>query len=330
MLMASVSFVCRRFLMSMIDKHSIALNSVTSLYHEFLLRYKKLKKVFGFVEGKEDLSFYRGFIEQKISNDWIVELWPVGNKDKVIELYSTIDWNRFPKEQLMFFIDLDFSDYLDEYLPTNRNVYITDGYSIENNIVNRATCERVLIEILGLSSIPKNDLDKILDIFEEQLEFFAESMIEIMAWILYWKKSGEKPCLNDIILKHLYKIEKIKLYVIEKPNGYNDAIEYVHNQCNIQLNKAAKILPLKNYFLENDDYKMRIRGKYMFWFLIEFAINVHSEITSLSKSLKKAPKMHVNLSQSGGSVLIAPRCRVPESLDIFLNNTCCTYIGSVH
>ena len=48
----------------MLEMHAAALSSKVASYHEFLSRFSKFKKVvYGFVEGKEDPCFYRGFID---------------------------------------------------------------------------------------------------------------------------------------------------------------------------------------------------------------------------------------------------------------------------
>ena len=130
--------------MSILGVHAEALGSELTVYHEFLTRYKKTAMcVYGFVEGKDDPSFYRGAIEHMLPKEWTVDLWSVGNKDKVIQLYADFDWVRFPKNRVVFFIDRDLSEFLKETLPVQNNVYITDKYSIENDIVSRDTCDRV-------------------------------------------------------------------------------------------------------------------------------------------------------------------------------------------
>ena len=95
---------------SMLNLHAEALSSRVASYHEFLSRFSKSKKVvYGFVEGKEDPCFYRGFIEYSIPDDWEVELWPAGNRDQVFRIHRDIDWRRFPKKRVCFFVDRDLS-----------------------------------------------------------------------------------------------------------------------------------------------------------------------------------------------------------------------------
>lgn len=305
-----------------LDIHSQALDSITSTYHEFLGRFSQIsKKVFGFVEGKDDLSFYQGFAEQVIPEDWQVELWPVGNKDKVLELYSTFNWDRFSRHQVVFFIDRDFSNILEEVLPTEENIFITEGYSIENYVVKRETCDRLLCELFNLSTIPKTEKDNILDLFDEQLELFATKLIPVMARILTWKKSGEKPCLNDILMKHIFSVSNGKIETIQHPKGRANIQEYIHSQCNIPMDNTIDISPTIDQIRSQNNVLMLTRGKYLLWFLVEFSSSIHRDINRFSSTITSPPKLHVKISQANANTLVAPRARIPKHLKEFLQKT---------
>ena len=136
--------------MNMLSLHQEALDSGSAGYHQFLARYSRTAKVvYGFVEGKDDPCYYRGFIEQLLPDDWDVELWPVGNKKKVCGVYSLISWERFPKQRICFFVDRDFGGLLPDTTIVDSNVYLTDAYSIENGLATRSTCRRILTEVFG-------------------------------------------------------------------------------------------------------------------------------------------------------------------------------------
>ena len=127
--------------MDMLNTHADALRAPTTHYHDFLLRYNAhAKVVYGFVEGRQDPCYYRGFIEYSLPDDWTVELWPVGRKAAVYQLHAFMDWTRYPKKRICFFVDRDFDDLLLEKRINDLNIYVTDDYSIENSVVNRQTC----------------------------------------------------------------------------------------------------------------------------------------------------------------------------------------------
>lgn len=313
--------------MNMLDIHKAARESPLAPYHEFISSYgKKAKFVYGFVEGKDDLSFYTGFIDQIIPQDWSVKLLPVGNKEKATKLYSEIDWDHYSRNRIVFFLDRDLSDFLHEEIPDEMNIYVTDGYSIENDIVNRSTFERIVMEVCGLIDLKTYDREKLLNLFDEQLLIFLRAMIPIMARIIYWKRNGKKPSLDNIRMKHLFRIHEGKLITISNPNDNDSVYSYLYAKCNISDDETYDISSIEMELIQDDKFLKFVRGKYVFWFLTVFSNNVHQDISKIIKSVKSPPKMHVSLSQSSGVVIIAPRTRIPESLKSFLKNTYCAYI----
>lgn len=300
--------------MSMLQIHAAALSSNVATYHEFLSRYSKTKKVvYGFVEGKEDPCYYRGFLEHHIQDDWQLELWAAGNKKQVYGIHKNIDWRRFPKNRICFFVDRDLSDLIPERLTSDANIYVTDGYSIENDITNKGTCIRILTELCGFSTVIHEDLDQTGDLFEQEFEKFLIAMIRIMAWILLWRRKGEHVALNNIMMRDIFLFVNGKLQIIHNPKGKPSVEEYIHEQCNIDYDQTMNINSIELELKNNDTYKNFTRGKYVFWFLISFCLSV-----------KKS--MSVTLSPSNGMVVIGNRARIPNSLRQFVNNTYCEYI----
>lgn len=301
--------------MSMLDIHAIALNNNVSIYHEFLSRYSKIKKVvYGFVEGKEDPCFYRGFIDHTIPEDWNIELWAAGNKKQVYKIHSDIDWRRFPKKRICFFVDRDLSDIIPEKLICDKNIYVTDNYSIENDIVNKAACGRILTEVFGYGKVNHEELEQICDLYELELEKFFLAMMPIMAWILLWRRNSEKAILSDIDMSSLFFFNAGALNIKETPNGKTDVGKCIHEHCKLPYDPAIDITSIETELMQDDLYKKYTRGKFMFWFLISFCISV-----------KK--KMNVEISQKNAMTIIGNRARIPSSLRRFLNETFCNYIA---
>ncbi len=316
--------------MTMLEKHAAALSGPNPLYHEFLGRYRRNAKcVHGFVEGKEDPSFYRGPIESVLPTGWRVELWPAKGKDAVIELHGRFDWRRFERTQVVFFMDRDLSGFLDErLLEDEANVFVTANYSIENDIVTRDTCDRVLTEICGLDPLPRDEMDAILDLFEQQLEVFQDHLVSVMAWVIHWRRNDWKPCLNDICMKHLFSIKSGVLRKTPRPKDHPDWCSYIHGQCNIKLSNDD-ISDVEREFRDADGPRRFIRGKYELWFLVEFCLSVRAGIGSLSATVTAPPKMKTSMGHQDAVVLVAPRARIPESLKVFLHTTCGKYVSSM-
>lgn len=313
--------------MTMIDIHAAALSSKIASYHEFLSRYLKTAKVvYGFVEGKEDPCFYRGLIESLLPDDWGVELWPAGNKDRVYEVHRDIDWRRFPKTRICFFVDRDLSDLIPESLLADTNIFVTTGYSIENDVVNKTACHRILTELCGFSDADHGELEAACDLFERELEIFLQAMVPIMAWILAWRRIGLRPNLNDIQLKDVFSLVSGRLQVNPSPKGKSSISEYLHDQCTVINNSAIDIAPIEAEFGLKKNYRKFVRGKYVFWFMVEFCNSVHRDAAALFSGVSKPPKMHLNLSCSNGMAVIGTRSRIPASLRVFIQSTYCRYI----
>lgn len=314
--------------MGMLQIHKEAIDSILPT-HEFLSSYQKNKKVvYGFVEGKEDISFYKGFINQVIPEDWSVILWTVGNKDKTIQLYSEFDWNRFPKKQIAFFIDRDLSVFLNENIPNDNNIFITECYAIENHVVTRETCDRVITEICSLYNLSQLNREKILTLFSKEKFAFHQKMIPVMAWIIHWKRSGFKPSLDNIQMKHIFYIKDGKLNQFPRPKNKSDVTEYIHSQCQIPVDKSFDVSTIENEFKDDDLFLRFVRGKYVFWFFIEFVTTIHNDIVNIIPSIKTPPNPRVSFGHGNGFLVVAPYSRIPESLRSFLENTYLSFIAN--
>jgi hypothetical protein len=316
--------------MTMLQVHKQAISTQQPIYHEFLLRYSNgCKVIYGFVEGKEDPCFYRGFIEHGLPDGWNIEMWTAGSRNNVLMLLGQFDWSRFSRQQILFFVDKDIVPFLGITDPTAQNLYITDKYSIENSIIDRMVCDRVLTELCGLALLKSGEKDAILGLFEQQYNNFKSHLSQIMAWIILWRRNGEKPCLNDILLHQIFKIEKGFLKTKTKPKGFKSVSHFIHSQCKIL--PYPKYTGVKNVLLEfnrmagKDNY---IRGKYLVWFFIQFVLSIHKNISSFSTTITKPPKMNVTLGLGNFAALVAPRARCPKSLRDFLDNTCFSYANT--
>jgi len=314
--------------MTMLEIHTAASSSKVASYHEFLTRYSKdSKTVYGFVEGKEDPCFYRGFIDLMLPEEWEVELWPAGNKDEVYRIHADLDWKRFPRTRICFFVDRDIADIIPEKLTEASNIFVTVGYSIENDLVKKGTCRRVLSELCGLSYADHARLEGLCVMFEREYELFLKALVPVMAWVLCWRRIGKRPNLNEIAMRDLFEIQNGCLLVKAMPKGKSSVSEYLHQRCNVSFDPTIEIGVYEAEIKRGGLYKRLTRGKFAFWFLVEFCITVHRDIAKLIEEIPKPPKMHVALSCANGVALIGPRARIPTSLRDFLRATYCTYIG---
>lgn len=315
---------------SMLKVHSDALADPRLIcYHEFLARYNPHSNVvYGFVEGKTDYSYYRGFIDGIIPKDWRVELWHTKGKKQVYAIYGIFDWKRFASKSICFFTDRDLSSLIPETVVEACNIYVTDKYSIENDLVSRETCERVLLELYGFHAALHEELDAVCDLFEQELEKFCHAMTHIMSWILHWRRTNETAMLDNIKMKDIFKFKEGKLLINTSPVKNKTIAEYLHRQVKIKYNSLIDISLIEKEFYSGYKYRKFVRGKYMLWFLFAFCDTIKTNQKIFFPTMKGKVSNAFSYSEKNGIVILANRCRIPTSLDSFLKRNYISYISS--
>lgn len=307
--------------MEMLQVHARALKDGSAAYHEFLLHYKaNARVVYGIVEGKDDPMFYTGLIERQLSDGWEVRLVPAGCKENVLSALRMFDWTRFPRKRVCFFADRDLSDFLQEVSVKADNLYVTDNYSIENDAVNFHTFKRLLVEVMNISDLRPDEIEKVEKCFWEALAVFYDTMMPIMAQIIIWRRNGLQPQLNDMKLKEIFVFVNGAVQV----NSSYDTVA-------LRLQQAARCLKVLPSSLDEvsgvtGELRQRggekfIRGKYFLWFMVELALEIHRSITNICPRFTTTPKVRVSIGVANAMVVVAPRVRCPTSLQSFLNRT---------
>ena len=308
--------------MSMLQIHAEALDGEIAAYHEFLLRYKpNADVVYGIVEGKEDPMFYRGQIEHNLPEEWEVELIPAGRKDNVLKVLAFFNWERFSRKRICFFVDRDLSDFLQESSMAHLNLYITDNYSIESDVVNYGVLKRLLEEILNINNLNSQEEDTIEQRFLSALAFFQEAMLLIMVQVVLWKRNGMQPCLNNILPKDFFIFTEGKIILKDKFETELSRLQHAAKCVNLPSSDQAELSKLENEFREKEGAKRFIRGKYLLWFLVEFAQEIHRSLPLLFARFPTSPKIRITIGTRNAMPMLAPRVRCPTSLQVFLTNT---------
>ncbi|MGN7611949.1 DUF4435 domain-containing protein [Magnetococcales bacterium HHB-1] len=277
---------------------------IRRLLHIFMTEYGKRRQyVYGFVEGKDDPSFYKNFIDHILPEGWESHLWWAEGRQNVLEVFKRLDWQRFDRLQICFFIDRDLSDFIEEDRVEEDNIYVTDGYSIENSIVNEYTFRRVLGDLCGIPSLSQND--SMVVQFQEDYQAFCETMTPVMALILYWRLHDISANLNNIQMKSLFKMFEDR---IEAQDTIRDQA-YLHKQCSVPFLEHVDITEEIKQFMGYDLSKL-IRGKFVQWFFVRY-LTIKQNQTFGDKDFVST---------------IAPRARCPQSLQQFLQSTYHTFL----
>jgi hypothetical protein len=311
----------------MMNVHADALNEGGALYHEFLLRFRKdHKAVYGIVEGKDDPLFYRGLIEQHLPSGWEVELLIAGNKHKVLRAEKDFDWNRFSRSRICFFVDRDLSDFSEAKEKSLANIYVTDSYSIENELANFSTVRRVIQELLSVADVSHGELLLMERSFNDNVRVFSGDMASIMAQIVLWQRTGGKPSLDNILPKDIFEFSN---GLIRARAGFEDVssrINYAAQKVNLAASAPGDLAIATDEFIKKSGPERLIRGKYVAWFVVEQCLHFHSRIQDYCKFYAAPPKVRVTLGQANAMALVANRIRCPESLERFVKSNYGEYI----
>lgn len=307
--------------MSMLEIHADALINVNDAYHQFLLCYKaKDPTIYGIVEGKSDPSFYRGFIEANLPNDWSVKLIPANGKRKVIQAFGCFDWARFERSRICFFVDRDLSDFIGEHKYNEDNIYTTDCYSIENEIVNFNTFCRITDEVFNIKLEPSEN--KILsNLFERSLSEFKEAMVPIMSQIILWRRAGEIVYLNKFEPKDLFYFKDGFLLLKPEYQSREARLNLISEKLGIPSSSVLDIITAENEFRNSEGVEKYVRGKYLLWFMVEIIQELQRSITKIIHRYNQPPKMNVVFGIKNSMIYIAPRSRCPQSLRQFIART---------
>lgn len=307
--------------MSMIELHQQALDSSCPAYHSFLLRYKPTSRtVYGFVEGKEDPAFYRGFIEHSLPQDWEVELIPAGCKGNVLNLHKGFDWQRYNRHRICFYVDRDLSDFLQEHQDASDNLFVTEGYSVETSILTPSTAKRVLTEALNLQLIPEEE-EAIENMFNASLSSFTKIMLPIMASIIDWKRQNLRVSLDNIRPQDIFVFQHGMLRTKESMQDEDARIGYAAQVVNQSLPSAQTRREIVIELEGLECPRNVIRGKYLRWMFVEFCSHIHQTLSQLFPRIQSIPKASVSLGHKNAMAVIGPRARCPDLLRSFIAST---------
>ncbi len=292
--------------------------SATSAYHQFLLRDSKFPgNIHAFFEGQDDLSFYMNFLHKFTSDTNYIHVYKCGNKRGVYETYSKIMYlNR--QGIPLFFVDKDLSDIMEEEWEEAPNIYITDYYSIENYLVTEDMLSRVWTELFHFINIILDFNEIHQKKFREELERFYQFVLPITAWIVYLRRRGKRPNVNNINFSTLFKFsDNLNLEKCEKleqvgevklleeicgeetPDSWQEDSQYV-------IRELAALMP-----------KTYIRGKLEMCFFVKFIEKLRKAIDSTISGDGRV-SIRTHLSDENAVEILGPRLFIPHSLESFL------------
>jgi hypothetical protein len=315
--------------MSLLDILDEKILTPVAAYIKILSQYKTSDNtIFCLVEGVEDISFYRQFLEiykEEIPFKYIV----CNGKQNVINNYNDIDWNFYDKKRILFFIDKDFDDYIGKEIIADDNVFVTNSYSIENYLVDELILEKFIIDncLITNDSIIKLAIDN----FRQQHIIYVKQLKMISAWMMYCRKNNFKVSFNEIKMFDLFKIDESGQLKKKTLSSYTSKFEYLCDKTNTNHFNFVEIRHYYNLIDEACDPKTFIRGKYELYFMFMYLKYISEHLVNeISKEVKAhnknvgaldkvvRPKSTIQLKEENIFQVLNNKTKVPESLKTFI------------
>jgi hypothetical protein len=313
--------------MTMLRIHEEALRGISPAFHEFLLTYKAHANiVYGIIEGREDPMFYRGLIEHHLPSGWDVVLIPAGRKRNVLDALAAFDWTRYSPQRVCFFVDRDLSHFLPGREVLAENLYITDNYSIENDVTNFGVFRRILEEVLGIANLTPTEAEIVERRFNSALTFFQNAMAPIMAQVIAWRRDGNRPCLDQIRPKDFFMFDQGEIRLRAQLSATSCRVQHAARCVDLPVSDIRDLNQIEATFRQRQGAERFIRGKYLLWFLIEYALDVHRCVAAIVTRFTQPPKVRVSIGAGNAMTVVAPRARCPSTLREFLARTFEKYI----
>lgn len=178
----------------LIERMLARASTPNATFMRVMQRYKPAStEVFLVVEGKDDSSYYERVARDRSDDEKRTFTTLVaGNRRAVIGTLSLIDWTRYARSRVLFFVDRDYSDFLGDDAPRGEsNLYVTDGYSIENSLLNECSVVGLARRSCsGDSFLEKDDEDEICRLYRRAVAEAARVLITITACQIIWRGEG--------------------------------------------------------------------------------------------------------------------------------------------
>jgi hypothetical protein len=302
--------------MSFLDELRETRETASSAYHLFLLDYSKdPKAVYVFLEGRDDSSFYTAFLRKFASDFVALHIYRCGNKMGVYEAYDKVSRRSTHSGITLFFVDKDLSDILAEDYTRAPDIYVTDYYSVENYVVSENMLWRVWEDFYYVKEA-RVDFRIVAKKFREELTNFYDFIRPIMVWIVYCRRNGVSPTLNNINLSSICIVDED--CAVKSLEGL-DLINELEQRCRVNTPEgyatACEKISSELLVLES---KMYVRGKFELWFFVKFLERLKQGVNDITLELGQRLKVRTTIGKSNAMEVLGPRTDIPESLEIFL------------
>lgn len=283
--------------------------------HTFMMLYQHNDgAVHAFFEGDEDKPYYLPAIRQRAGQRQIHPYY-CGGKINVISARELIKTRYKAVDGCMFFIDRDYDSYIGNQPEIDEYTYITDGYSIESDLVSNISTEVLLTDIVGISQADAH-FRPILEAVDRAISQFAMLMKPFSALCLAAKSAGCKPNFNNVRLDHVFELDASG-NIRKKPGACREFVLKITSN-----GKSVPFIFIVNWrrVICKQEYKFWIRGKYLLWIFQKSLLFSLSYYSALRRTMGlRAFRVPSALRENGLFDLLGGRLPKPKTLDEFLD-----------
>lgn len=283
--------------------------------HQFMILYDNRQEAYHFFfEGEEDRLYYMPEARRRLGQR-VFHAYDCGGKKNVIEVRNMIALEGYDSKFCLFFVDRDYDDLLGTQVVLDRNTYITDYYSIENDVSTTHAIRIILDDVIQISRADP-EFDRIIEEAATAFEIFYLEIRPLMAWILAAKETGCAPNLgNTCGLKNIVQLSGMDPTLPSV--GFAEFKRKVVT--NGQLPKFLDVLRWRRR-LSIESAKFWVRGKYDVWFFQNILLIALQE-TSNRRMASGGRAIRVPASLREGRIfeLLGGRVAIPISLQSFLD-----------
>lgn len=298
----------------------------TVVFIDFCLDYKAdvSKVCYAFVEGRQDSPYYKTIVKHRLPPGCEVRWYDTDGKKQLKSTYDMIRARgEYPKNRIIYIMDRDLSPMVsDPLLIEDDYVYITDGYSIENDILTPEAFLYAMESLLGFGSLRREDREVISYSYEKQRECFENLMVPIMANIVIWKRDETHVCYGDLKINDIITITN---GVVSYKKNRQSAIEYQCKKFKMNIPSPEDVKLVVSEILSKNLSRRILRGKYLSAFFVGFC--------NWGVSFLRGKEYHVGAQVPFGETtlmqILGPACSSSASLDAFFNKTILLYFNSV-
>lgn len=209
------------------------------------------------LEGKNDVFYYKPRIEiqtQKSSVEIVCN-----SKHKVVELYNYIKSKDIYNKYLIgYFVDHDY-----DRKKLSKDIYTTEGYSIENFYCSKEAIKKILNMHFQIK-----DNEEIFDIicnFEShEFDIFSDIVIDFLAWYIILQRKGYKS--KNFNFDYIFeKYIHIEINNIKRNTTFRKIKKEFQDAPAISMHTLSRV---KNLLRKNT--RGTIRGKFCIVYLLAF------------------------------------------------------------